>query len=116
MSYIIEIDEYTLEATAKALETINPGRAQTEHMRDMVRANMYDGSTSMSTGGWEAAGYFPKHREGVMVVRFSVSAYSVNKYLEQEALRAHEQDHTTDLSKWLEWADEATADDVTRSV
>ena len=88
MSYIIEIDEYTLEATAKALDTINPDpyvRGATGHMRDMVRANMYDGSTSMSTGGWEAAGYFPKHREGVMCVRFAVSAYSVNKYLERKA-------------------------------
>jgi hypothetical protein len=83
MTYVIEFDEHSLEATALALKTINPARSSSvAHIRDMVNANMHDGSTSMGTGGWEAAGFFPKGREGVMVVRFAVQAYSVNKYLE----------------------------------
>tara|TARA_R110002095_G_scaffold175043_3_gene152552 strand:- start:1686 stop:1973 length:288 start_codon:yes stop_codon:yes gene_type:complete len=82
MNYVIEFDEYSLELTAKALETINPGRSSVAHIRDMVNANMYTGSTSMGTAGWEATGFFPKGRDNVMVVRFAVQAYSVNKYLE----------------------------------
>jgi len=80
--YTIEIDEYTLNETARVLEVVNPGRSSAAHMRDMVRANMFDGSTSVSTAGWDATGYFPDNRPGVMVVRFSVSAYSVARYLE----------------------------------
>jgi len=80
----IEIDEYTLEETVKALKVINPARAQSaDHIKDMIRANMWDGSTSLSTGGWEATGFFPEHKPDTMVVRLSLSAYSVNKYLEE---------------------------------
>jgi hypothetical protein len=88
--YTIEIHEDSLERTADVLDIINPGRSSEDHMRAMVRANMWDGTTSMGTAGWEATGYFPKDRPGVMVVRFSVMAYSVEQYIdkiEQERLR-----------------------------
>jgi len=81
MAFMIEIDEYSLEQTAKVLEVINPGRSSIDHIRDMVRANMWDGTTSLGTGGWEATGFFPDHKPDTMVVRLSVSAYSVSKYL-----------------------------------
>jgi hypothetical protein len=77
----IEFDEYSLEQTAAVLSVINPGRSSTNHIRDMVRANMWDGTTSLGTAGWEATGYFPDHKPGVMVVRLSVNAYSIAKYL-----------------------------------
>ena len=83
--FTIEIDEYSLEQTAKVLEVINPGRSSIDHIRDMVRANMWDGTTSLGTAGWEATGYFPDHKPNTMVVRLSVSAYSVAKYLETQA-------------------------------
>lgn len=79
--FYIEFDEYSLEQTAAVLDTINPGRSSIDHIRDMVRANMWDGTTSMGTGGWEAAGYFPGHKPNTMVVRLSVNAYTVAKYL-----------------------------------
>ena len=82
MSFTIEIDEHSLEQTALALRTINPGRSSADHIRDMVNANMRDGTTSLGTAGWEATGYFPDHKPGVMVVRLSVNAYSVNRWLE----------------------------------
>jgi hypothetical protein len=88
--YTIEIHEDSLERTADVLAIINPGRSSADHMCDTVRANMWDGTTSMGTAGWEATGYFPKDRPGVMVVRFSVMAYSVEQYIdkiEQERLR-----------------------------
>lgn len=84
MTFTIEIDEYSLETTAKVLEVINPGRSSKEHIEDMVRANMWDGTTSMGTGGWEAAGFFPDYKPNTMVVRISVSAYSVQKYLDAQ--------------------------------
>lgn len=84
MSFIIEIDEYSLETTAKVLEVINPGRSSKEHIEGMVRANMWNGATSMGTGGWEAAGFFPDHKPNTMVVRISVSAYSVQRYLDAQ--------------------------------
>lgn len=86
MTYTIEIHEPSLEETARVLALLNPGRSSAAHMRDMVRANMWDGSTSMGTAGWEATGYKPSYKEGVMVVRFSVDAYTVAKYLEEQAL------------------------------
>ena len=79
--FYIEFDEYSLEQTAAVLDTINPGRSSIDHIRDMVRANMWDGTTTLGTAGWEAAGYFPDHKPGTMVVRLSVNAYSVAKYL-----------------------------------
>lgn len=82
MSFTIEIDEYSLEQTAKVLAVINPNRSSADHMKDMVRANMHSGVTSMGTAGWEAAGFYPEHKPNTMVVRFAVSAYSVMKYLE----------------------------------
>lgn len=83
MSFNIIFDEYSLEATVEALKTINPARAHSaEHIMDMVRANMWDGSTSMGTAGWEAAGFFPDSDPNTMKVRFALSAYSVNKYIE----------------------------------
>lgn len=84
MTVTIEIDERSLEQTAAVLAVINPGRSSKEHMRDLVMANMWDGTTSLGTAGWEATGYFPKGRPGVMVVRFSVQAYSVQRYLDQQ--------------------------------
>ena len=83
--FTIEIDEYSLEQTANVLAVINPGRSSADHIRDMVRANMWDGTTSLGTAGWEAAGFFPDHNPNTMVVRLSVSAYSVAKYLEAQA-------------------------------
>jgi len=83
MAFTIEIDDYSLEQTANVLAVINPGRSSKEHIKDMVRANMWDGSTSLGTGGWEATGYFPDHKPDTMVVRLSVSAYTVANYLEQ---------------------------------
>ena len=80
----IEIEERSLEQTAEVLSVINPGRSSADHMRDLVMANMWDGTTSLGTAGWEATGYFPKDRPGVMVVRFSVQAYSVRRYLDQQ--------------------------------
>ena len=80
----IEIEERSLEQTAEVLAVINPGRSSADHMRDLVMANMWDGTTSLGTAGWEATGYFPKDRPGVMVVRFSVQAYSVRRYLDQQ--------------------------------
>ena len=77
----IEFDEYSLEQTAKVLSVINPGRSSVDHIKDMVRANMWDGSTSLGTAGWEATGFFPDHKPNTMVVRLSVSAYSISKYL-----------------------------------
>lgn len=89
MSFNIEIDEYTLSETVTALKVINPSRPQSaEHIKDMVRSNMWDGSTSLGTGGWEATGYFPDHKPNTMVVRLSLSAYSVNKYLETQGVAA----------------------------
>lgn len=82
MSFTIEIDEYSLEQTVNVLSVINPGRSSKEHIEDMVRANMWDGTTSMGTAGWEATGFFPDYKPDTMVVRFSVSAYSVAKYLD----------------------------------
>lgn len=85
MTFTIEIDEYSLETTAKVLEVINPGRSSKEHIEDMVRANMWDGTTSMGTGGWEAAGFYPDPDDrSRMRVRLSVSAYSVQKYLDAQ--------------------------------
>jgi len=80
--FTIEFDEYSLEQTAKVLAVINPGRSSIDHIRDMVRANMRDGTTSIGTAGWEATGFFPDYKPNTMVVRFSVSAYSVAKYLD----------------------------------
>ena len=91
--YIIEIHEDSLERTADVLDIINPGRSSADHMCDMVRANMWDGTTSMGTAGWEATGYFPKDRPGVMVVRFSVMAYSVQHYLDCLAERQLAEDN-----------------------
>lgn len=86
MNFTIEIDESSLRETAKALKTINPGRSSESHMRDMVRANMWDGSTSMGTAGWEATGFFRKGGDpNVMVVRFSLSAWSFNHWMETKA-------------------------------
>jgi len=81
--FYIEIDKYTLEETVKALKVINPARPQSaEDIKTMIRANMWDGSTSLGNGGWEATGYFPEDKPGTLVVSLSLSAYSVNKYLE----------------------------------
>ena len=80
----IEFDEYSLEQTAAVLDTINPGRSSINHIKDMVRANMWDGTTSIGTAGWEATGYFPDHKLGVMVVRLSVNAYTVAAYLKKQ--------------------------------
>jgi hypothetical protein len=85
MNYTIEIDEYSLEATADVLRIINPGRSSADYIRAMVMAKMRAGSTSLSTAGWEATGFFPYHKPGVMVVRFAVAAYTVQCWL----------DHTT---------------------
>jgi hypothetical protein len=82
MTFTIEIDEYSLEQTAEVLAVINPGRSSVDHIRDMVRSNMWDGSTSLGTAGWEATGYYPKGRPGVMVVRLSVNAYTVKRWLD----------------------------------
>ena len=82
MTFNIEIDDYSLNKTADVLAVINPGRASAAHMRDMVHANMWDGTTSMGTAGWEATGYFPAHKPDTMVVRFAVQAYSVQKYID----------------------------------
>lgn len=83
--HTIEIDEFSLEQTAKALAILNPGRASAAHMRDMARANMWDGTTSMGTAVWEATGF---HRSGgdpeVLVVRFSVSAYTFNQWMKDQ--------------------------------
>ncbi len=87
MSFTIEIDEHSLEQTTRALRTINPGRSSADHIRDMVNANMRDGTTSLGTDGWEAAGYFPAQKPGVTVVRLSVSAYSVNHWLKEQHLQ-----------------------------
>ena len=82
MNYTIKIDEHSLEATADVLRIINPGKSSAAHIRDMVNANMRDFSTSLSTAGWEAAGFFPDHKPGVMVVRFAVAAYTVQCWLD----------------------------------
>jgi hypothetical protein len=82
MSYDILIDEYSAECTAKVLATLNPGRhPDVGHLTDMARANMWDGTTSLGTGGWEATGFM--RGKDTMVVRFSVSAYAVAHYLTQ---------------------------------
>jgi hypothetical protein len=86
MTFTIEIDEYSLEQTAEVLAIINPGRSSKEHIEDMVRANMWDGTTSLGTAGWEATGYFPKGRPGVLVVRLSVNAYTVKRWLAKETV------------------------------
>ena len=80
--FTIEFDEYSLEQTAKVLSVINPGRSSVDHIKDMVRANMWDGSTSLGTAGWEATGFFPDHKPNTMVVRLSVSAYTVQRWLD----------------------------------
>ena len=80
--FTIEFDEYSLEQTAEVLAVINPGRSSVDHIRDMVMANMWDGTTSLGTAGWEATGYFPDHKPGVMVVRLSVNAYTVKRWLD----------------------------------
>jgi len=84
MTFTIEIDEYSLEQTAEVLAVINPGRSSVDHIRDMVRSNMWDGSTSLGTAGWEATGYFPdrEHKPSTMVVRLSVNAYTVKRWLD----------------------------------
>jgi hypothetical protein len=79
----IEIDEYSLELTANVLAVINPGRSSADHIRNMVMANMWDGTTSMGTAGWEATGYFPDPADrSRMKVRLSVSAYTVKRWLD----------------------------------
>ena len=83
-TYTIEIDESSLEQTAAVLAVINPGRSSAAHMVDMVRANMWDGTTSLSTAGWEATGFMPDYKPGVKVVRFSVSAYTVQRWLDNQ--------------------------------
>lgn len=85
--FTIEIDDYSLEQTASVLSVINPGRSSVDHIKDMVMANMWDGTTSLGTAGWEATGYFPdrEHKPNTMVVRLSVNAYTVAKYLETQA-------------------------------
>ena len=80
----IEFDEYSLEQTAEVLSVINPGRSSIDHIKDMVRANMWDGTTSLGTAGWEATGYFLDYKPGVMVVRLSVNAYTVAAYLKKQ--------------------------------
>jgi hypothetical protein len=87
-TYTIEIDEYSLEQTAAVLAVINPGRSSAAHMVDRVRANMWDGATSMSTAGWEATGFMPDYKPGVMVVRFSVSAYTVQRWMDRQNAEA----------------------------
>jgi len=82
-TFTIEIDEPSLERTAEVLSIINPGRASADHMRNMVRANMWDGTTSLGTAGWEACGFFPSGRPNILVVRFAVSAYSVQRWLKE---------------------------------
>jgi hypothetical protein len=82
MTFTIEIDDYSLEQTAEVLAVINPGRSSVDHIRNMVMANMWDGTTSLGTAGWEATGYFPKGRPGVMVVRLSVNAYTAKRWLD----------------------------------
>jgi len=82
-AFTIEIDEYSLEQTAKVLAVINPGRSSVDHIRDMVRANMMDGTTSLGTAGWEATGFYPDPDDrSRMIVQLSVSAYTVAKYLD----------------------------------
>lgn len=80
----IEFDEYSLQQTAEVLAVINPGRSSVDQIRAMVMATMWGGTTSLGTAGWEATGYFPDHKPGVMVVRFSVSAYTVAAYLKKQ--------------------------------
>lgn len=80
--FTIEFDEYSLEQTVKVLSVINPGRSSKKHIEDMVRANMWDGTTSLGTAGWEATGFFPDHKPNTMVVRLSVSAYTVQRWLD----------------------------------
>ena len=82
MTFTIEIDEYSLGETAEVLAVINPGRSSADHIRNMVMANMWDGTTSLGTAGWEATGFFPKYKPGVMVVRLSVNAYTVKRWLD----------------------------------
>ena len=84
--YTVEIDERSLEQTARVLKTINPGRSSADHMRRLARDNMCDGSTTLSTAGWQASGYFTDSKPGVMVVIFSVSAYSVELYLNKQGV------------------------------
>lgn len=85
MPFTIEIDEYSLEQTAEVLSVINPGRSSKEHIEDMVRANMMDGTTSLGTAGWEATGFYPDPDDrSRMKVRLSVNAYTIAKYLNKE--------------------------------
>lgn len=90
MTYRIKIDEYSLEQTAKALTVLNPGRSSAAHMRDMVRANMMDGTTSIGTAGWEATGFVNEYEPDVLKVRFSVAAFAVNRYLESLGVLTNE--------------------------
>jgi len=70
------INEYDLDLAARALETINPGRASREHIRDMVRAQWpFD---NISTGGWVAYAEAPKRNNNV---RVALTPYSVALYL-----------------------------------
>jgi hypothetical protein len=79
----IEIDDYSLEQTAEVLAVINPGRSSVDHIRDMVMANMWDGTTSLGTAGWEATGYYPDANDrSRMKVRLSVNAYTVKRWLD----------------------------------
>ena len=82
-TFTIEIDEPSLARTAEVLGIINPGRSSADHMRDVVRANMWDGTTSLGTAGWEACGFVPSNRPDTLVVRFAVSAYSVQRWLKE---------------------------------
>ena len=79
----LKIEESELELVALLLRTINPGRSSPNHIRDMIRANIRPGdNTVMSTGGWVAGTYIDS--EGNTVVRVSLAAYSVARYMEMQ--------------------------------
>lgn len=67
------IDEESLDLTAQALETINPGRSSASHIRDMIRANLRPGDNSyIATSGWFNSTTNQTH----------VKPYTVFRYLE----------------------------------
>ena len=75
------IDERSLELTARVLETMNPGRASAAHIRDMIRANMEPdvAGSYIATGGWVAYSW-AKQSDGGVVISVAVAPYTAAKY------------------------------------
>lgn len=82
------IDRESLEKTAKALETLNPGRGSADYIEGQVRRHIQEGAnTYLATGGWVAFTWL--HPDTLDThVSFAVYPYSVNRFLEQKGLAA----------------------------